>query len=73
MNTTQKNPTDQILALAEHAEFLDYILVEYEVYFHADFTDSDTITFWGLSLRRENNQEDWIASDGSNYYWIALC
>jgi len=65
-----KNPNDQILSLEEHAEFLDYILVEYEVYFPADFTDSDTITFWGLILRRENNQSDWIASDGSNYYWM---
>lgn len=65
-----KNPNDQIIDLAEHTEFLDYILVEYEVCFPADFTDSDTIMFSGLILRRENNQEDWIASDGSNYYWM---
>lgn len=64
------NPNDQVIALEEHAEFLEYVLVEYEVFFPADFTDSDKITFWGLILRRENNQEDWIASDGSNYYWM---
>lgn len=65
-----KNPNDTILDLAEHTEFLDYVLVEYEVYFPADFTDSDTVMFSGLILLRENNQEDWIASNGSNYYWM---
>jgi len=64
------NSSDEIPALEEHAEFLDYVVVEYEVYFPDDFSDSDYITFYGLVFSRENNQDFWIASDGSNYYWM---
>lgn len=56
--------------LEEHEEFLEYVLVEYEVYFPNEFTTSSNINFYGLILSRENNQKDWIASDGSNYYWM---
>lgn len=56
--------------LEEHEEFIEYVLVEYEVYFPNDFTDSDNISFFELIFSRANNQEDWIASDGSNYYWM---
>lgn len=65
-----KNPDDPMLTLEEHAEFLEYVIVEYEVYFPGNFTDSEHINFGGIILRRENNQEDWIASDGSDYYWL---
>ena len=65
-----KNPNGEIPSLEEHAEFLDYVVVEYEVFFPDDFTDYDRITFYGLIFSRENNQERWIASDGSNYYWM---
>lgn len=46
------------------------MLVEFEVYFPNEFTDSEKIIFYGLSISRENNQAEWIASDGSNYYWM---
>lgn len=67
-NTT--HPNDSIEPLEEHAEFLDYVLVEYEVYFPTEFTESSNISFSGMVMSRNNNQEDWIASDGSNYYWM---
>lgn len=65
-----KNSGDTIVSLEEHAEFLDYVIAEYEVYFPDNFTDSDSVSFSGLILSRENNQDQWIASDGSNYYWM---
>lgn len=64
-----KNPGRELLALEEHAEFLDYVVMEYELFFPADFTTSEVIRSQ-ITLSRENNQEKWIASDGSNYYWM---
>lgn len=65
----EKNPGRELLELEEHAEFLEYVVVEYEMFFPADFTNSDEIRS-RITLSRENNDEGWIASDGSNYFWM---
>lgn len=65
----KKNPKRALPALEEHAEFLDYVVMEYELFFPADFTTSEQIRS-SIALSRENNQEHWVASDGSNYYWM---
>lgn len=45
--------------------------MEYEVFFLADFSDSDEVTFWKFIFTRVNNNDKWIVSDGSNYYWMS--
>lgn len=70
IDTYTESSGEEIIPLEEHAEFLDYIVVEYEVFFPDGFTESDNITFWGLIFSRENEGEKWIASDGSDYYWM---
>ena len=63
-----KHSGNGVPSLEEHAEFLDYVIAEYEVFFPADFSDSDSISFYALSFSRKNNQEGgWIASNGSSY------
>ena len=66
----KNNSNNSITPLEEHAEFLDYVLVEYEVYFPTEFTESSDISFSGMVMSRNNNQEKWLASDGSDYYWM---
>ena len=66
-----KKGTEEIIPLEEHAEFLDYVLVEYEIYFPEDFTDSDEIWSPELVFTRTNSNENlWVAANGSSYYWM---
>jgi hypothetical protein len=61
---------DEMPSLGDNEQYLEYVVIEYQVFFPSNFSESDRISFWGLSLKRSNNQQYWTASNGARFIML---
>jgi hypothetical protein len=52
-------------SLGDEEPYLEYVVVEYQVFFPANYSSSELIAFSGVTFECSNNQSKWIAEDGT--------